>query len=752
MSCHIAASVRQKQNTIDRNLVAQQLNVGRLQTVVEQFIADDYASRFVTIEEAAVRTTADLSALDEKVSKFMQEDVKDMGDKIASLEDQCTAQLPQTISEVIERIDKLNEGLYDVKGRIDELKQHDSEVDENLTTLYPLGARIDAVEGQAAELSTELETLRESAMASINTTDELVRRVEELEETTEGFESTISERMNQVRDTLMDTILEAQSTNVQALRNVRDNLEIMSSNAGGEDKSSGQRLRKKRSKNNPSSSSSSAAGSGSSAAAAAAGLYGSGSSDDTDNNSIKFVASKGANVDISYLRPNDGLHSFDQQQGGGGQRGYQKMGNKMVMIPQGRQQQQQSSQSPNQSMMGSSNSNDMDNDMSSGNDMMSMYSSNYEYGFSGDGSGPTAGGGGGGGGGYRQPVLQKGRNSVAILGGNRAVAGTMIIGSHIAMSERNNNNNNNRLNSPALDLMEQQQQHGGDDADASSGIQDNASVSSMQGGSVSSYPTTTVPPVKGRAHYNPNHLQPRQQQHIDSFSKHDEYADIMESAINTSAQEYPFHSQVQFMSDLCLNFEEISVKRKRVAHIPPMMCESISDVTQELAEVFAKAADYEMVQRELEHVAGLSSANSVAYDENFVLNKRSEKVEEYLLHMTQFVIGGSVAVPGMVRLDARTLFLSLTKKALDMFMSKHNQVGRWWMDGSMVPPLLLYAILALQWAYAYGDWSIGMYVSIYMSSSQVLVVGNSRLGRIKIPSCIACDRPLLDKVTDSLTD
>jgi len=646
----VVASVRQKQNAIDRNLVTQQLNVGRLQTVVEQFIADDYASRFLKNEEAAVRTLADLSTLDEKVSKFIREDAKDMGDKIASLEDQCSAQLPQTISEVLERVDKLDEAIYEVKGRIDELKQHNSEVDENLTTLYPLNARADAVEGKAVELTTELETLRESTVAAVYTTDELVRRVEELEETTEGFESTISDRMNQVRDTLMDTILEAQSTNVQALRNVRDNLEIMSSNAG-EDKSSGPRLRKKRSKNNSySSATGSAAGNNS--------LYGSGSSDDTDNNSIKFVATKGANVDVSHLRPSES--NFDQQQQGVGQRinngvpaGYQKVGNKMMMVnPQGRQ-----SQSPNQSMMGN---NDMDNESS--NDM-SMYS-NYEY---GDGSG--------GGGGYRQPVLQRGRNSVAILG-NRA-AGTIIgshsqqpvaiIGSHIEMSERNN-----RLNSPALDLSEQD--------NASSGSQDasyidNASVSSMQGGSVSSYPTTTVPPVKGRAHYNP-HLQPRQQQQqlIESFSKHDEYANIMESTINTTAQEYPFHSQVQFMSDLCLNFEEISVKRKRVAHIPPMMCESISDVTQELAEVFAKAADYEMVQRELEHVAGLSSANSVSYDENFVLNKRSEKVEEYLFHMTQFVIAGSVAVPGMVRLDARTLFLSLTKKALDMFMSKHNQV------------------------------------------------------------------------------
>jgi len=30
--------------------------------------------------------------------------------------------------------------------------------------------------------------------------------------------------------------------------------------------------------------------------------------------------------------------------------------------------------------------------------------------------------------------------------------------------------------------------------------------------------------------------------------------------------------------------------------------------------------------------------------------------------------------------------------------------------------------------------------------NQVLVVGNSRLGRVKIPSCIACDRPLLERV------
>ena len=30
---------------------------------------------------------------------------------------------------------------------------------------------------------------------------------------------------------------------------------------------------------------------------------------------------------------------------------------------------------------------------------------------------------------------------------------------------------------------------------------------------------------------------------------------------------------------------------------------------------------------------------------------------------------------------------------------------------------------------------------------KVLMVGNSRLGRIKIPTCIDCDRPLAEKVS-----
>ena len=73
----------------------------------------------------------------------------------------------------------------------------------------------------------------------------------------------------------------------------------------------------------------------------------------------------------------------------------------------------------------------------------------------------------------------------------------------------------------------------------------------------------------------------------------------------------------------------------------------------------------------------------MAYDENLVLTKRTAKIEEYLGNMTNLVIlGVKQQNPGMVRLDARSLFLSLVKKSLDMFMSKHNQVRAavcvWW--------------------------------------------------------------------------
>lgn len=64
---------------------------------------------------------------------------------------------------------------------------------------------------------------------------------------------------------------------------------------------------------------------------------------------------------------------------------------------------------------------------------------------------------------------------------------------------------------------------------------------------------------------------------------------------SNAGENYLLFAQSQFVAELCINFEDISVKKKRVNNIPPVLCQSISAVTQELSEFMAKTADAEMV-------------------------------------------------------------------------------------------------------------------------------------------------------------
>ena len=168
--------------------------------------------------------------------------------------------------------------------------------------------------------------------------------------------------------------------------------------------------------------------------------------------------------------------------------------------------------------------------------------------------------------------------------------------------------------------------------------------------------------------------------------------------------DYLFFRQSQFVADLCINFEDISFKKKRVVDMPAAIGESIAEVSQEVSEFIAKTADTEMVRFVILSITTSASPvtkDDISYDENFIISRRRFKVEEFVNHVKELVQKINPS-PGITRVDARTLFLSTVRKCLDLFMSKHNQV---------------------------------------------LTVGNSRLGRVKIPSCIACDRPLMEKTS-----
>jgi hypothetical protein len=178
--------------------------------------------------------------------------------------------------------------------------------------------------------------------------------------------------------------------------------------------------------------------------------------------------------------------------------------------------------------------------------------------------------------------------------------------------------------------------------------------------------------------YNPaqssiTHPPPLVQAPIVIPKNHAEALSLEYSGLVGNDGSYPHVYEAQFVADLCTNFEEISVKKKRVTNIPSVICQNIARIAHDLVEYMANMADFEMVENALATVAGNTAAGELQYDENFVVNARQKKVEAYLQAVTAIAVQG-FPQPGIVRLDARALFLSLVKKALEMFMTKHNQV------------------------------------------------------------------------------
>jgi hypothetical protein len=143
-----------------------------------------------------------------------------------------------------------------------------------------------------------------------------------------------------------------------------------------------------------------------------------------------------------------------------------------------------------------------------------------------------------------------------------------------------------------------------------------------------------------------------------------------------------FFNDAQFLADLCRNFEEISVKKKRLASVPPVLLENLAQSASSIAESVAISADFEMVRLAMSGVVNMAGSGSVQsvlelkYDEHFVVQRRTQRLEEFLDLVTAIVVGQQQRdSTGVVRMEARTLFFALLKKALELFLTKHNQVN-----------------------------------------------------------------------------
>ena len=155
----------------------------------------------------------------------------------------------------------------------------------------------------------------------------------------------------------------------------------------------------------------------------------------------------------------------------------------------------------------------------------------------------------------------------------------------------------------------------------------------------------------------------------------------------------------KLMAELCESYEDISVRKTNVPALPSTMCEQITATAQVMTAFISTYTDAELVQKAIRNQ--IYDAGDIPSEDFNATERREMHIEEFIVE-TLDIVAHSHPQTGLIRLDAREKFTKQLKKALMMCMSKHDQV---------------------------------------------LLLGNSRLGRIKIPSCIACDRPLLDKVS-----
>lgn len=171
-------------------------------------------------------------------------------------------------------------------------------------------------------------------------------------------------------------------------------------------------------------------------------------------------------------------------------------------------------------------------------------------------------------------------------------------------------------------------------------------------------------------------------------------ADLSHTLVPKDEQRALLVDRAQFVVDLCLNFEEIAVRKTSIPDLPESVAEHLAALSQAFAIFAASSSDGEAIVDMLR-----GRTEDIVYEDS-IATRRLTMVND-LMGLISRRLNEHTSDLGLIRGEAREKFLSKLKKALETALSKHDQV-------------------------------------------QILM--HSRLGRTKIPTCIACDRPLVGKV------
>ena len=169
------------------------------------------------------------------------------------------------------------------------------------------------------------------------------------------------------------------------------------------------------------------------------------------------------------------------------------------------------------------------------------------------------------------------------------------------------------------------------------------------------------------------------------------------SVLGMSMEDVMDHEEevAENVAELVMEFEEHCNKKTFVTDIPSDVREKMATLSQEMAEFIASKSDQEAIIRVLRGAAG-----EVQYTDEEIEASRVTTLYQWMRQVLTKVESTGPKRPNIIKSEAREKIVKKMSDAIDMAMSKHDQV---------------------------------------------LITGHSRLGRVQLPSCIACDRPLAKK-------
>lgn len=668
--------VDRKVAAINTMIEEQETKFSAMNTTMQQFVDFDVMGKITILQDAILEINKEIQGIKDNIRDGLMSDIKTLNGQVHQLDEQCNKNLPKAMGEQQQSLDKLYEVAKHLDGTVHTMKLKQEGMGMVLETLHPVLDDIRTLQDTTVQSNIEINSIKETMTSTIDNNDELLARLGELEENFEQMDNSITTRMNRIRDSLMDSLVERQSDGrnlgpapQQQVQQPMQHppLQEMPSFGSTDNRTVA------------------AAAVASAAPAAKAAPV----PDDASVASAPTAAASAAPESLkSQLKKQNTMPAqppafaqpapkFNKQ----GMAGVAVVGSPPASARRMTAAKEFSDTSPSSVGHGHHHpANGGGSSLAEGSlDSFTAMPSSYPHSAHNGGGGPA----------YQPHLVPRG--ATVSTGGPSSSSAKAT--SHAASEggsgpppRLTREMTDGSLDLTVLSVEGQQVQQ----LQAGQHLLEDSFTGNEPEDGVGGGGSSLV--VGKRSSLPPEGLQSHS---VVSFDLNPE--------VDHQVPAYQFQGQAQYIADMCLNYENISFKKRRVTYIPPVLCESIAQVCQELAETMANNSDYEMIYSVLCQGSSLQSVSEIVYDENFIVNRRNAKMEEYIRTVTSNVYNGStVQTPGIVRQEARMLFITLVKKALEMFMTKHNQV---------------------------------------------LVVGNSRLGKIHIPSCIACDRPLVERVS-----